>query len=76
MNAIASDEYEFVIGVDTHVATHSFTVVAAATGAAVDQAASPTSTGGLSRGRAGWSGALAARRRSSSLKAPDRSARS
>jgi transposase len=32
MSSIVSDEYEFVIGVDTHAATHSFAVVAAATG--------------------------------------------
>jgi transposase len=49
MSSIVSDEYEFVIGVDTHAATHSFAVVAAATGAVLAHAVFPTSAGGRSR---------------------------
>lgn len=49
MSSIVSDEFEFVIGVDTHAATHTFAVVAAATGAVLAHAVFPTSTGGLSR---------------------------
>ncbi|MDA8267985.1 MAG: hypothetical protein M0013_06375 [Actinomycetota bacterium] len=51
MRSIVSDEYEFVIGVDTHAARHSFAVVAAATGAVLDHALFPTSPAGLSRGQ-------------------------
>jgi transposase len=35
---IVAEEYTFVIGVDTHAATHSLALVTAATGAIVDQA--------------------------------------
>jgi hypothetical protein len=49
MSSIVSDEYEVVIAVDTHAATHSFAVVAAATGAVLAQAVFPTSAGGRSR---------------------------
>ena len=44
-----SKQYEFVIGVDTHAATHSFALVAAATGALLAHAEFPTSPTGLSR---------------------------
>jgi GNAT superfamily N-acetyltransferase len=53
MSSIVSDEYEFVIGVDTHAATHSFAVVAAATGAVVAHEVFPTSAGGRS-GAQSW----------------------
>jgi transposase len=46
---IVADQYEFVIGVDTHAATHSLSVVTAATGAIVDQSMFPTSPSGLER---------------------------
>ncbi|MFI6959870.1 transposase [Nocardia sp. NPDC050408] len=49
---IVSEQYELVIGVDTHAANHALSVVTAATGAAVDQASFPTSTAGLDRARA------------------------
>jgi transposase len=49
MSPIVSDEYECVIGVDTHAATHSFAVVAGATGAVLANATFPTSPGGLVR---------------------------
>jgi transposase len=44
-----SEQYEFVIGVDTHAATHTFALVAAATGALLTHAEFPTSPAGLSR---------------------------
>lgn len=48
-----SEQYEFVIGVDTHAATHTFALVAAATGALRAHAEFPTSPAGLSRAQ-GW----------------------
>lgn len=45
---IVADQYEFVIGVDTHAATHSLSVVTAATGAVVDQSMFPTNPSGSS----------------------------
>ena len=44
-----SEQYEYVIGVDTHAATHTFALVAAATGALLAHAELPTSPTGLSR---------------------------
>jgi transposase len=44
-----SEQYEFVIGVDTHAATHTFALVTAATGALHAHAEFPTSSAGLSR---------------------------
>lgn len=49
MSSIVSEQYEFVIGVDTHAATHTFALVAGATGAVLDHAVFPTSAAGLSR---------------------------
>ncbi len=48
---IVSEQYELVIGVDTHAANHALSVVAAATGAAVDAASFPASAAGLDRAR-------------------------
>ena len=45
----AHREYAFVIGVDTHAATHSLALVTAATGGVVDQAVFPTTSRGLDR---------------------------
>ena len=44
-----SEQYEYVIGVDTHAATHTFALVAAATGGVLAHAEFPTSPAGLSR---------------------------
>ncbi len=44
-----SEQYEYVIGVDTHAATHTFALVVAATGALLAHAEFPTSPAGLSR---------------------------
>jgi transposase len=49
---IVSEQYELVIGVDTHTANHPLSVLTAATGAALDQASFPASTAGLDRTRA------------------------
>jgi len=35
---IVAEQYEFVIGVDTHAAIHTLSVITAATGAVIDQA--------------------------------------
>jgi hypothetical protein len=74
MSSIVSDEYEFVIGVDTHAATHSFAVVAAATGAcSLMQCFQRAPVVGHGH-RAGWLGGLPARRHESSSRARDPSA--
>ena len=44
-----SQQYEFVVGVDTHAATHTFALLAAATGACLAHAEFPTSPAGLAR---------------------------
>ncbi|WP_246169398.1 IS110 family transposase [Actinotalea subterranea] len=49
VQAIVADIYRFVVGVDTHAATHTFAVVAAPNGALVDQVTFPTSPAGLRR---------------------------
>ena len=48
---IVADNYEIVIGVDTHAAAHARCVVAAATGAVQDKASFPASPAGLDRAR-------------------------
>ncbi|WFN93193.1 IS110 family transposase [Gordonia sihwensis] len=47
--SIVADVYRFVVGVDTHAATHSYCLVEAATARTVDQATFPTSSAGLRR---------------------------
>ncbi|WP_330256172.1 hypothetical protein OG874_17345 [Nocardia sp. NBC_00565] len=47
--SIVSEQYELVIGVDTHAANHAISVVTASTGAAVGEASFPTSAAGLDR---------------------------
>jgi transposase len=46
---IVAEEYAFVIGVDTHAATHSLALVAAATGGVIDEAVFPNTPSGLDR---------------------------
>jgi transposase len=46
-----ADFYRYVIGVDTHAATHSYAIVAAANGALIDQETFPTTAVGLRRAR-------------------------
>jgi transposase len=38
VTTIVADVYRYVVGVDTHAATHSYAIVTAATGALIDQA--------------------------------------
>ena len=47
--SIVAEQYEFVIGVDTHPATHTLSVITAATGAVIDQAVFSTTPSGLDR---------------------------
>lgn len=49
MDLIVSEQYQFVIGVDTHTATHTLAVLTAATGSVIDTDTFPTTTAGLSR---------------------------
>jgi transposase len=49
MSPIVSEKYAFVIGVDTHAATHAFALVAGETGAVLDGSEFPTTTAGLAR---------------------------
>lgn len=51
--AIVAEQYAFVIGVDTHAATHSLALVSAATGGVVDQAVFPNCPAGCDRA-VGW----------------------
>ncbi|MEQ7129110.1 hypothetical protein ABN034_31865 [Actinopolymorpha sp. B11F2] len=44
-----ADSYRNVVGVDTHAATHSYTIVAAPNGAMIDRATFPTTAAGLRR---------------------------
>lgn len=46
---IVAEQYRFVIGVDTHAATHSLALVAAATGAAIAEAVFPNTVAGWGR---------------------------
>lgn len=46
-----ADTYQFVVGVDTHAATHSYAIIAAPNGALIDQATFPTTPAGLLRAR-------------------------
>ncbi|MBT2550819.1 transposase [Arthrobacter sp. ISL-65] len=47
--AIIAEDFEFVVGVDTHARTHTFTTVHASTGAVVDTAAFPATSSGMDR---------------------------
>lgn len=49
MSPIVSQQYQFVIGVDTHAATHTFAVLKAATGAFIDNHTFPVTSAGLAR---------------------------
>ncbi|MET1089608.1 MAG: IS110 family transposase [Arthrobacter sp.] len=46
---IIAEEFEFVVGVDTHARTHTFTAVHSATGAVVDTDAFPATSAGMDR---------------------------
>jgi hypothetical protein len=47
VTTIVADRYRYVVGVDTHAATHSYAIVAAPNGAPIDQATFPTTAAGL-----------------------------
>lgn len=49
VQATVADLYQYVVGVDTHAATHSYAVITAPTGALVDQATFPATGAGLRR---------------------------
>lgn len=46
---IIAEDFEFVVGVDTHARTHTFTTIHSTTGAVVDTAAFPTTGPGMER---------------------------
>lgn len=48
--ATVADHYRYVVGVDTHAATHSYAIIATS-GALIDQATFPTTIAGLRRAR-------------------------
>lgn len=52
---IVADNFQFVVGVDTHAATHTFAIVECPTGKVVDQQTFPTTRAGLGRAMA-WIG--------------------
>ena len=49
--ATVGDFYRYVVGVDTHAATHSYAIIEAPNGGLIDQNAFPTSPAGLRRAR-------------------------
>lgn len=53
--SIVADQYRYVVGVDTHAATHTYAIIEAPLGQLVDQACFPTSQAGLDRALA-WIG--------------------
>ncbi len=61
MSPIVSENYELVGGVDTHDATHTFALLAAATGAVLERAVFATSPAGLSHAHAWLSQQLGGR---------------
>jgi transposase len=46
---IVAEYYDYVVGVDTHARTHTYTVVAAGNGAVIDTAVFPTTAAGTDR---------------------------
>ncbi|MFC5379162.1 IS110 family transposase, partial [Brachybacterium sacelli] len=49
--ATVGDFYRYVVGVDTHAATHSYAIIKAPNGGLIDQNVFPTSPAGLRRAR-------------------------
>ena len=52
---IVADHFRFIVGVDTHAATHTYAILASPSGKLLTQETFPTSTAGLARGAA-WIG--------------------
>lgn len=50
--SIVADHYRFVVGVDTHAATHTYALVEAPSGKQLGQATFPTTAAGLARAEA------------------------
>lgn len=50
--SMVSEQYRYVVGVDTHAASHSYAIIACPVGGLVDQQEFPTSPAGLARARA------------------------
>ena len=46
---IVAEQYTHVVGVDTHAKTHTFSMLAAATGAVIGTGTFPTTGAGMSR---------------------------
>lgn len=53
--SIVADHYEFVVGVDTHAATHTYALIESPSGKQLGQETFPTTAAGLSRAEA-WIG--------------------
>lgn len=53
--SIVADEFRFVVGVDTHAATHSYAIIGCPAGVVVAEAQFPTTPAGLARAAA-WIG--------------------
>lgn len=53
--SIVADHYRFVVGVDTHAATHTYALIESPSGKEIGTETFPTTTAGLSRA-AGWIG--------------------
>ena len=51
LSATVGDFYRYVVGVDTHAATHSYAIIEAPNGGLIDQNVFPTSPAGLRRAR-------------------------
>jgi hypothetical protein len=47
--SIVADQYRFVVGVDTHAATHTYALVESPSGKELGTETFPTTTAGLSR---------------------------
>ncbi|MFE3003481.1 IS110 family transposase [Nocardia sp. NPDC059246] len=47
--SIVADHYRFVVGVDTHAATHSYAIIECPSGRVTDESSFPTSATGLTR---------------------------
>lgn len=61
--AIVADQYDLVIGVDTHAASHTLALITASTGAVGQQAQFPTSPQGCAVPSAGSNATSRKRRR-------------
>jgi hypothetical protein len=49
MQPITADRYRWIVGIDTHAATHSYAILDTTTGRITDQQTLPTHPAGLAR---------------------------